>query len=62
MDFEGLSQQEKVEYVGFIEANRLFIPEWENHNSFYESCDGKVSVILQNEDDESAEIKLAEEY
>ena len=57
MDFESMTQQQKVEYIGYMEYNRMGNPDWVERNSFYSSDDGLVDVVLDNEDD-----KVNEDY
>jgi hypothetical protein len=50
-----MSTQEKVEYVGFMQFNRLGEEGWEMKDDFYTSQDNLVSVHLDNDQNNDIE-------
>ena len=55
MDFEGMTDQQKIEYTGWMHFNRLGEEGWHLQEDFITSKDGLVSVHLDNDIDNSEE-------
>lgn len=55
MDISNTKKEEarllREERVGFLFFNRHGEEGWEDHNAFYASEDGLVSVVLENEEE-----------
>lgn len=51
MDFEGMTDQQKIEYTGWVQFNRIGSEGWHLQEDFITSKDGLVSVHLDNDQD-----------
>lgn len=51
MDWDDLTELEKIERLGKLHFDRHGEEGWEDHNAFYASEDGLVSVVLENEEE-----------
>ena len=55
MDFEGMTDQQKIEYTGWMHFNRIGEEGWHLQEDFITSKDGLVNVHLDNDQNNEIE-------